>query len=264
MSAIRILTLGDIVAKTGVRSLSRYLPKLVADRAIDFVVTNGENVAGGIGITPDLAEELFGFGVDVITTGNHVWRQREIRPYIEREPRLLRPANYPSKQPGAGFGLFETAGGVPIGVINLVGQVFMNPADNPFETVESLLAGPGRSARLLLVDIHAEVTSEKRALGLFLDGRVTAVVGTHTHVQTADERILPGGTAYITDLGMTGPHDSVIGMRSDIVIERFRTGLPAAFKPGKAGARIQGLLIEADSSTGLACSVERIDLPVQV
>jgi len=264
VSDIRILTLGDVVAKTGVRALGRHLPKLVADRSVDFVVVNGENVAGGVGITPELADELFGLGIHAITTGNHIWRQREIRPYIAREPRLLRPANYPAGQPGTGFGLFETFASIPVAVVNLVGQVFMNPADNPFQTAEAILAEIGSRARLVVVDIHAEVTSEKRALGLFLDGRVTAVVGTHTHVQTADAQILPGGTAFITDLGMTGPHESVIGMRSDIVIDRFRTGLPASFKPGKSGARIQGLLVTADDSTGRALAVERIDLPVQV
>lgn len=264
MGEVRILAIGDVVAKTGVRVLERHLPKLVADRAVDFVVVNGENVAGGVGITPELAQELFGIGAHVITTGNHIWRQREIRPYIARERRLLRPANYPAAQPGAGFGLFETAAGIPVAVVNLAGQVFMNPADNPFAAAEEILAGIGDRAHLVLIDIHAETTSEKRALGFLVDGRVTAVVGTHTHIQTADEQILPGGTAYITDLGMTGPHDSVIGMRTDIVLDRFRTGLPASFKPGKSGARLQGLLVTADPSSGLALAVERIDRPVQV
>lgn len=262
MSEIRILALGDVMAKAGVRALQRHLPRIVADRAIDFVVANGENAAGGTGITPDLADELFDTGIDVITSGNHIWRQREIRPYIGREPRLLRPANYPPGQPGSGSGLFETAAGIPVGVVNLVGQVFMNPADSPFAAAEAIVAGLERTAKVILVDIHAEVTSEKRALGFLLDGRATAVVGTHTHVQTADEQILPGGTAYVTDLGMTGPHDSVIGMRTEIVVERFRTGLPSSFKPGKSGVRIQGLLVAADPSTGRATRVERIDLPV--
>ena len=264
MQKIRILALGDVVAKTGVRALSRHLPKLVADRSVDFVVVNGENAAGGVGITPEIADEMLGLGVHVVTTGNHIWRHREIRPYIAREPRLLRPVNYPPGQPGAGCGVFETAAGIPIGVVNLVGQVLMNPADSPFHAAEKALAEIGGAAHLVLVDIHAEVTSEKRALGFFLDGRVTAVVGTHTHVQTADAQILPRGTAYITDLGMTGPHDSVIGMRRDIVVDRFLTGLPATFKPGKGGIRIQGVLVTADESTGLACDVERIDLAVQI
>lgn len=252
------------MAKTGVRALARHLPRLVADRAIDFVVVNGENAAGGVGITPEIADEILDLGAHVITTGNHVWRHREIRSYIAREPRLLRPVNYPPGQPGAGFGLYETCAGIPVAVINLVGQVFMSQSDSPFLAVERILAEIGDRARLIVVDLHAEVTSEKRAMGLFLDGRATAVAGTHTHVQTADAQLLPQGTAYITDLGMTGPHDSVIGMRQDIVIERFITGLPASFKPGKGNVRVQGLLVTADESSGRARDVEPIDLAVQI
>src|SRR5512137_1614469 len=186
MADVRLLLVGDVMGKAGLLAARRLLPRVVAERSVDFTVVNGENVAGGVGITPDLAADLFAAGADVITTGNHVWRQREIRPYIEKEPRLLRPLNFAEGQPGNGFGIFETAAGVPVAVLNLVGQVFMDPADSPFAAADRALARRGKAA-LLFVDFHAEVTSEKRALGLHLDGRVSAVVGTHTHVQTADE-----------------------------------------------------------------------------
>ena len=263
MTNVRILALGDVAAKTGMRLVRRHLPRLIAERAVDFAVVNGENAAGGVGITPELADEIFAQGAHVITTGNHVWRQREIRGYIDREHRLLRPLNYTPGQPGVGFGTFETAAGVRVAVVNLVGQVFMDPADNPFAAADRILPELGGAA-IRLVDMHAEVTSEKRAMGLHLDGRVTAVVGTHTHVQTADEQILPSGTAYITDLGMTGPHDSVIGMRKDLVLERFVTGLPTSFKPGKSGGRLQGVLVDADAETGSAVAIERVDIADEV
>jgi metallophosphoesterase (TIGR00282 family) len=222
-------------------------------------VVYAESAAGGVGLTPELADELLKGGAHVLTTGNHVWRHREIRQYIDREQRLLRPANFPAGQPGRGAGLFQTRDGVSVGVINLVGQVYMGSADNPFVAADRLLTEL-EDAEVVLVDIHAEATSEKRAMGFHLDGRVTAVVGTHTHVPTADEQILDGGTAYITDIGMTGPHDSVIGMKKDGVLERFRTGLPQSFKPSGDGPRLQGALIEADARNGNALMIERIDL----
>jgi metallophosphoesterase (TIGR00282 family) len=259
MASIRLLTIGDVTGKAGLTAVKQLLPRLIREREVDFVVVNAENVAGGVGITPELADELLGLGVHVLTTGNHVWRHREIRRYIDREPRLLRPANYGLRQPGRGFGLFETADGVQVGVVNLVGQVYMGGADNPFVAADDALARLPE-ARIVIVDFHAEATSEKRAMGFHLDGRVTAVVGTHTHVQTADEQILEGGTAYLTDLGMSGPHDSVIGMKRDGVLARFRTGLPQSFKPAADGARMQGALIEADERSGRAQLIERIDL----
>jgi metallophosphoesterase (TIGR00282 family) len=262
MSVLRMLMVGDVAGKSGLYAMRKVLPRLVADRGVDFVVANGENVAGGVGITPELTGELLSLGIDVITTGNHIWRQREIRPYIEDQPRLLRPANFSSAQPGRGFGVFETAAGIRVGVLNLAGQVFMDPADSPFRAADEAL-GSLRDARLVLVDFHAEVTSEKKAMAIHLDGRVTAVVGTHTHVQTADEQIQEGGTAFITDLGMTGPHDSVIGMRKDLVVDRFVTGMPHSFKPAKGGVRFQAALIEADPATGRATGMERIDVPVE-
>jgi 2',3'-cyclic-nucleotide 2'-phosphodiesterase len=259
MSSIRILLVGDVMAKTGVLELRRRLPGLIAEHRVDFAVVNGENAAGGRGITPELTREILELGAHVVTTGNHVWRQREIRPYISSEPRLLRPHNYTEGQPGAGLGSYETAAGVRVGVINLAGQVFMDQADNPFKAADRALEALA-GIKLIVVDMHAEVTSEKRAMGFHLDGRVTAVLGTHTHVQTADEQLLEGGTAYITDVGMTGPHDSVIGMRKELVVGRFETGLPASFKPAKGGARLQGALVEADPASGRALAVERVDL----
>jgi 2',3'-cyclic-nucleotide 2'-phosphodiesterase len=259
MGDVRILLVGDVMGKAGMLAVRRLMPKLIADRAVDLTIVNGENAAGGVGITPELAKELFQAGADVVTTGNHVWRQREIRPYFEKEPRLLRPHNFREGQPGSGFGVFETAAGVPVGVMNLVGQVFMDPADSPFAAADAALARRGKAA-LVVVDFHAEVTSEKRAMGFHLEGRVTAVVGTHTHVQTADEQILKGGTAFLTDVGMTGPHDSVIGMRKDLVLSRFVTGLPESFKPATGGVLLQAALITADAGSGKATRIERISI----
>jgi len=259
MPSLRLLVLGDVTGKAGMVAVKKLMPRLVRDREVGFVIANGENVAGGVGITPELADELLGLGAHVLTTGNHVWRHREIRKYIDRESRVLRPANFPARQPGRGAGIFECESGARVGVINLIGQVYMGAADNPFIAAEAALEEVG-DADVIVVDIHAEATSEKRAMGFHLDGRVTAVVGTHTHVQTADEQILEGGTAYITDLGMSGPHDSVIGMRKDGVLARFRTGLPQSFKPSSDGARMQGVLIDADVASGRALSIERIDL----
>jgi 2',3'-cyclic-nucleotide 2'-phosphodiesterase len=250
---------GDVVGKPGIQKVKKSLPRIVANHRIDFVTVNGENAAGGIGITPEIADELLKQDIDCITTGNHIWRQREIQAYINREKRLLRPDNFPSSQPGVGVGVYETAGGIRIGVVNLAGRVFMDPADSPFDAADRAIAAL-KEASVILVDFHAEATSEKKAMGLYLDGRVTAVVGTHTHVQTADEAVLEGGTAYITDLGMTGPHDSVIGMRKDLVLDRFVHGMPHAFRVAKQGVRFQGVIITADRATGRAKNIERIDV----
>jgi metallophosphoesterase (TIGR00282 family) len=259
MPSVRLLILGDVTGKAGLGAVKKLMPPLVKDREIDFVIANGENVAGGVGITPELADDLLKRGADVLTTGNHIWRHREIRKYVEREPRVLRPANFPARQPGNGWGVFDCGDAARVGVVNLVGQVYMGAADNPFVAADEALEQLGE-ADVIVVDIHAEATSEKRAMGFHLDGRVTAVVGTHTHVQTADEQILDGGTAYITDIGMSGPHDSVIGMRKDGVLARFRTGLPQSFKPASGGPRMQGVLIDADIGSGRALSIERVDL----
>ncbi|MBN2531137.1 MAG: TIGR00282 family metallophosphoesterase [Deltaproteobacteria bacterium] len=263
MSSLKILMIGDVMAKTGRYAVRKILPGIIANREIDFVIANGENIAGGIGITPELADDLFEHGVNVITSGNHIWRQREIRSYIEKTPALLRPHNFMRGQPGLGFGIFETVAGVKIGVINLAGQVYMdvNP-DNPFTAADDILKQMGKTS-LVLVDFHAEATSEKRALGYYLNGRVTAVVGTHTHVQTADEQILDSGTAFITDVGMTGPHDSIIGMQKELVLGRFVTGMPESFRPAKNGPRFQAVYIEADANSGKATLIERINQKVE-
>ena len=262
MKPLSILIIGDIAGKPGLRALKQLFVRLVAEKEVDFTVANGENIAGGMGITKDLAGELFKLGINCVTTGNHVWRQFEIKGHIDHEPRLLRPLNFPSSQPGNGLGLYETAAGIKIGVINLAGRVFMDPADNPFFAAEAGLEKL-KEAQIVLVDFHAEATSEKRAMGFYLEGRVTAVVGTHTHVQTADEQILGGKTAYITDIGMTGPHDSIIGMRKDIILDRFVNGMPHAFKLAKKGARLQAVLVQADPKTGHAVHIERIDIPLE-
>lgn len=262
MRLVRLLLIGDVAGKPGLTALRRLVPRLVAEHKIDFVIANGENASGGIGIDPGSAAEILDLDIGCITTGNHIWRQREIIPFIKKEPRLLRPFNLPASQPGRGIGLFETADGVPIGVVNLIGRVFMDPAGDPFAGADDALTKL-EGAKIIIVDFHAEATSEKRALGLHLAGRVTAVVGTHTHVPTADEQIIDGATAYLTDLGMTGPHDSVIGMRKDAILERFTTGMPQSFKLASGGIRLQGAIVEADAATGKATQITRIDLPLQ-
>jgi metallophosphoesterase (TIGR00282 family) len=258
---LTILMIGDVMGKPGMSAVKRALPRLIADHRIDFVVANGENTAGGIGITGELARELLHLGVNCITTGNHVWRQREVQEYIDKEKRLLRPYNFGDTQPGLGFHRYETPGGVSIGVINLAGRVFMDPADNPFKSADRALKEL-LDVKIRVVDFHAEATSEKKAMGCYLAGRVTAVVGTHTHVQTADESLLSPGTAYITDLGMTGPHDSVIGMRKDLVLDRFVNGMPHSFQPAKNDVRFQGAIIRVNRATGAALGIQRIDQPI--
>ena len=252
----RVLMTGDCMGRPGRRFLEERLHDLRREREIDLVVSNIENAAAGFSITPRIAQDLFAAGVDVMTSGNHIFDKKEILDYIVGEPRLLRPANYAPGVPGRGRWTGRVKG-VPVAVINLQGRVFMPPSDDPFRCAEAQLAALGAGPQVILVDVHAETTSEKMALGRFLDGRVSAVVGTHTHVQTADEQILPGGTAYMTDLGMTGPHDGVIGMMSEPVLERFRTGLSTKFEPAEGAIRLHGLLVEIDETTGHAERVER-------
>ncbi len=235
------------------------LPTLVGRHAIDLVVANGENASGGLGLGIKAAEELFNNGVDVLTSGNHIFRHKEIYDYLDRERRLIRPANYPSSAPGRGSVLVETAGGIKVGVVNVMGRTFMAPLDCPFETgAREVAALKGAGAQVIIVDIHAEATSEKMALGWHLDGSVGAVFGTHTHIQTADGTILPGGAAYMTDLGMTGPHLSVIGMKKEAVVSRFLTGLPTRFEVAKKGIRLEGAIFFLDPETGFGTNVERI------
>lgn len=253
----RVLLTGDCMGRPGRRVLEERLHDLRREREIDLVVSNIENAAAGFSITPRIAQDLFAAGVDVMTSGNHIFDKKEVLDYIVGEPRLLRPANYAPGVPGRGRWSGRVKG-VTVAVINLQGRVFMPPSDDPFRCADAQLAALGSGTQVILVDMHAETTSEKMAMGRFLDGRVSAVVGTHTHVQTADEQILPGGTAYLTDLGMTGPHDGVIGMMSEQVLERFKTGLSTKFEPAEGLIRLHGLLVDVDETTGQAERVERI------
>lgn len=255
----RVLLTGDLMARAGRRVVEERLHSLRDQCEIDLVVSNVENAAAGFSITPRIAEDLFAAGVDVMTSGNHIFDKKEILEYIDREPRLLRPANYAPTVPGKGRWVGKIKG-VPVAVINLQGRVFMPPCDDPFRSADAQLTAIEPSVKVILVDMHAETTSEKMAMGRYLDGKVSAVVGTHTHVQTADEQILPGGTAYMTDLGMTGPHDGVIGMQTSIVIGRFVTGLSAKFEPSEGAIRLNGLIVDLDEETGRALRVERLSL----
>ena len=258
---MRLLFIGDIVGRPGRDLVRTGLAAIVAHYEVDFVIANGENAAAGFGITRDIAEQLFSYGIDVMTSGNHIWDKKEVLDYLPREPRLLRPANFPAGAPGAGAYLATATNGVKVGVVNVMGRVFLASIDDPFtiaarEVARLKLEG----AQLVFVDVHAEVTSEKVAMGWYLDGTATAVVGTHTHVQTADERVLPKGTAYLTDVGMTGPHDGVIGVEKAPVIAKFLSGLPARFETASGDPRLNGVVITADPATGLATGIERVSL----
>ncbi len=255
---MKVLFIGDIMGEPGRRIISRVMPKMVADHQIDLVIGNGENAAGGFGITADLAAELFEMGIAVLTLGNHAWDKKEIVEHIQHEPRLLRPANYPDGVPGRGSVVTETAGGARVAVLQLMGRVFMPTLDCPFQTAEREIAELKKHTSAVIVDMHAEATSEKMAMGHFLDGRVTAVVGTHTHVQTADEQILANGTAYITDIGMTGPLHSVIGIKKELAIEKFLTHMPRRFEVAPGPAVFCAVLIELDAALGKAVSIQRI------
>lgn len=257
MAPFTILFLGDVVGAPGLRAVQRLLRQLVAREGADLVVANGENVAGGLGITAETARDLHEAGVDVITTGNHVWDKKEILGRMGDFPRLLRPANYPAVNPGRGWCVADTPKG-PVGVLNLSGRIFMDPLDCPFRTADAALAELGANASTILVDFHAEATSEKRALGVYLDGRVTAVIGTHTHVATADARILPGGTGYLTDAGMTGVADSVIGVPPENAIRRFLTQMPRSLGCAKGVATLCGAVVEADGA-GRCVGIRRVE-----
>lgn len=258
-----ILFIGDVVGKTGRELVRRAVPALVAHHRVDLVIANVENAAAGFGVTPDLADDFVSYGVQVMTGGNHTWDKKEILPYFADQPRLLRPANMPASAPGRGRYVAQATNGVPVAVINAMGRVFMTAIDDPFRVVIDEIAAARNEARLIVVDFHAEATSEKVAMGWHLDGRVAAVIGTHTHVQTADERVLPNGTAYITDAGMTGPHDSVIGMERSAILQRFLTALPQRFETATENPRLNGVLIEADELTGRALSITRLSLSAQ-
>ena len=257
---LRVLMLGDVFGSPGRRCLEARLMDLRRRHQVELVVANGENAAGGLGITPPLARELWGAGVDIITTGNHVFKQKEIIPFLDQEPNILRPANFPPQTPGRGWQVWECASGVRVGVLNLQGLVYMDPLDCPFRTADQVLAGELAGVKVILVDMHAEATSEKQALAWYLDGRVSALVGTHTHVQTADQKILPRGTAYISDLGLTGAQNSVIGLDPEAAIKRFMSRMPTRFKVSKKEPRLQGVLLEIDPESGRAQAIQRLDL----
>jgi 2',3'-cyclic-nucleotide 2'-phosphodiesterase len=256
-NSISVLFLGDVIGKPGRKAVESFIGGISAD----FKIINGENLAGGIGITPSLALELLDAGIDVITTGNHVWKKREMVPFLMEEHRVLRPLNYPEGTPGFGVTTVRK-NGKELSVANLEGRIFMNPLSCPFRAIEQVVE-QAKAGSPILVDFHAEATSEKIAMGWFLDGKVSALVGTHTHVQTADERILPKGTGYITDAGMTGPTDSVIGMEKQAVLERLITQLPRKFEVGRDDVEVQGVLLTIDAATGKCTRIERIKKRVE-
>jgi metallophosphoesterase (TIGR00282 family) len=259
---VKILFVADIVGKPGRRAVRELLPSLVAAEDISLVVANCENAAGGFGVTREILDELLQAGIQVLTSGNHIWDKKEVVDLFLEYNSLLRPANYPAQTPGEGSILVTTRENLRVGVLNLVGRAFMSPVDCPFQAAERLLPSLKEQAQVILVDIHAEATSEKKALAYYLDGRVSAVLGTHTHVQTADETILPGGTAYISDTGMTGPHDSVIGIKKEIVIERFLTQIPHRFEVARGGIRLEGVILEIDGQTAKTLHIRRLSLPL--
>ena len=260
---MNILFIGDIFAKPGRELVRRALPALVEHREIDFVIANVENSAAGFGVTGDIADAILGYGVDVMTSGNHIWDKKEVLEYIPRQTRLLRPANFPAGVPGRGAYFGRTRTGEPVGVLNIMGRVFMTPLDDPFAVAVRELDALRARARIVIVDFHAEATSEKVAMGWHLDGKATAVLGTHTHVQTADERVLPRGTAYLTDVGMTGPHDSIIGVATEAALSRFLTSMPAKFEAAAGVARLNAAIITADPATGKATHIERLNMSAE-
>jgi len=256
--ALRILFIGDIVGRPGRELVRRGLAAVVEHHAVDLVIANAENAAAGFGITREIGDQLLDWGIDVLTSGNHIWDKKEAIDYIGAETRLLRPINYPAGVPGNGSYLARTEDGRSAGIINVMGRVFMIAIDDPFASVLREIEAMRQRTRVIVVDFHAEATSEKMAMGWYLDGKATAVIGTHTHVQTADERILPKGTAYLTDVGMTGPHDSIIGVQTEVALGRFLNAMPARFETATANPRLNAVIVEADEKTGLATRIERL------
>ncbi len=255
---MKLLFIGDIVGRAGRRTLVDHLDRLIDQHFVDLVVANGENGAAGYGLTVPVLRELFDAGVDVVTSGNHIWDKKEIMPVLDKEPRLLRPANYPPGLPGYGSGIFETAAGIKVGIMNLEGRVFMKNLDCPFRAADELLTEMKQVTPIVMVDFHAEATSEKEAMGYYLDGRVSAVIGTHTHVQTADEQILPGGTGYLTDVGMSGSRDAIIGNQKKNALDRFLLQLPVRLEVAKKDPLLCGVLLTIDEKTGCCEAIERI------
>jgi metallophosphoesterase (TIGR00282 family) len=258
---LRILFLADVFGPAGRAAVEQRLPSLREELGAGFCVVNGENAADGRGLTPKLADKLLAAGADVVTLGNHVWARDELGPYLAGSERVIRPANVASGSPGRALAVAAAADGTPVAVINLLGWLFLDVVVGPFEVVDEVVEEARRRAKVVVVDFHAEATSEKVALARWLDGRVTAVIGTHTHVQTSDARVQPGGTAAITDAGMTGPHDSVIGVEADLAIRRMRTGMPVRFRPAEGGVRIEGVVVDCDAD-GRATAIEALRVPV--
>ncbi len=255
---MKILFVGDIVGSPGRKAVAELIPKIVKKEKIEFVIANGENAAGGSGVTPKIAKELLDSGIDAITSGDHIWKRREIVEVLDEYPNILRPANYPPGVPGLGANAVKTRGGDSVGIINLVGRVFMEAVECPFRQAKDEIDQIQKGTNIIIVDFHAEATSEKIAMGWYLDGLVSAVLGTHTHVQTADEKILPQGTAYITDVGMTGPHDSVIGRKKEQILTRFITHLPTRFEMAEEDVQLNGVILDIDEGSGKAKSIKRI------
>jgi 2',3'-cyclic-nucleotide 2'-phosphodiesterase len=260
MAYVKVLLIGDIIGDPGRRVIAHRLAEVKAAHRIDLVIGNAENAAGGFGITPRIADELFAMGIDVLTTGNHVWDKKEALDYLAKERRILRPANYPEQTPGLGRYVAELDGGLKIGVLQLMGRIYMPMTDCPFQAAQRELEWLRATTRVVIVDMHGEATSEKRAMGWYLDGQVTAVLGTHTHVQTADEEILPNGTAYLTDVGMTGPLVSVIGVTPSLAIRKFLTQMPTRFETADGPAILQGAVVTLDPASGLATAIERVQV----
>jgi len=252
----KVLFIGDLIGRPGRRALARFLPELKRKYQPDLVIANGENAAGGNGLTEEIGKELF-FQVDVLTSGNHIWDKKEVLNYLDKESRLLRPANYPAGNPGRGYYIFQNENGLRAAVVNLQGRVFMEPIDCPFHQADHLLEEIIPTTPIIIIDFHAEATSEKQALGWYLNGRVSAVIGTHTHIPTADERVLPGGTAYITDVGMAGAWNSVIGMKTEQALQRFLSSRPQRFEPATEGLLLSAVFISIDPKSGKALSIKR-------
>jgi len=256
---MNILCVGDIVGKPGRQAMRSLLPEMKEEYSLDFVIANAENASGGSGLTPKGANQFFDMGCDILTLGDHAWDQKELQGYLDDQPRVLRPANFPKGTPGDGWCITKSLKGEKIGVINILGRVFMKyNVDCPFSVISEIISRIKKETSIIIVDIHAETTSEKTALGHFLNGKISAMVGTHTHIQTADEKILSGGTAYITDLGMTGPYDSVIGQNKENIIKRFLTSMPIRFEVAKDDVQIHGVVIDVDESTGKARDIFRV------
>jgi 2',3'-cyclic-nucleotide 2'-phosphodiesterase len=257
---MNILFIGDIFASPGRAIVGRYLQQIITEEKIQLAIANAENSAGGFGITPQIAEELLSLGLDVLTSGNHIWDKKDIFDYLPRQPRLLRPANYNADLPGSGVLEFKARNGVQVAVINLQGRVHMPQTDCPFRKADQILAALDPAVKVKFVDFHTELTSEKEAMGWYLNGRVSAMIGTHTHVPTADERILSGGTAYQTDAGMTGPYDSIIGSDKSLALKRFLTGMPIRLDAAKGGVELHAVIVEVDEASGKATAIRRLCL----